>query len=373
MSLEHLVVKKATKSQAHEFVLRNAGHWGARAGISVDDYVKLSKTFLQGAFAHDGRHTVWVLVPENDPDTTDFYASCQIFTREVLTLQPGQSSPISSAGHAISSVFVTPEHRGKGYAGRFMSLLHSVLAPHRYPNPLKAPASVDRPSMVSVLYSSVGDYYARCVPSEGETGWTLQNSFVTTWPLSAIQIPSPEEAFPPVEFLPESDAVAALSSDDSNIPTDLLKLQKNDPTKAYFAFVPTAPLNAQPVMISKLSPGSPSDPSWGAKITGTSDFMTWVFFRQPDLRLVVTRLRASTDSFPVLLRAAVRAAQYTKSEHIEIWNVPEHLKEMAQATGGETTERPDNISAFKWYGQKSQSKLDNSDVIWALNERYSWC
>ncbi|CEL60486.1 hypothetical protein RSOLAG1IB_09679 [Rhizoctonia solani AG-1 IB] len=373
MSLDQLVVKQATRSQSHEVVLRNASHWGTNAGISADDYVKLSEIFQEGVFTRDGRHTVWVLVPESDPDTTDFYASCQVFAREVLTLQPGQSAPVSSFGHAASSVFVNPEHRGKGYAGRLMSLLHSALAPHRYPNPLKVLGTVDQPSTVSVLYSAVGDYYARCAPSQGETGWTLQKTFVTTWSVSTIRIPSAKGDLPAVELLSESDVEATLSSDDPEIPTDLLRLQKKDPTKTYFAFAPTAPLNAQPVMISKLAPGCPSNPSWGAKIPGTGDFMTWVFFHRPGLRLVATRLRASTESFSVLLDAAVRTARDTKSEHIEIWNVPEHLKEITQATGGETTERRDNLWAFKWYGQQSEPKGENSGVVWALDERYSWC
>ncbi|GAB1527415.1 hypothetical protein RhiTH_010590 [Rhizoctonia solani] len=373
MSIGHLIVKPATKSQARQVIIRNAGHWGAKVQMSVDDFVKLSQVFQQGPYASDGKLTIWVLVPEDDPDTIDFYASCQILTRQVLTLRTGQSSPELSFGHAVSSVLVLPEYRGKGYAGRFMSLLHSALAPHRYPNPLKAPVATERASTVSVLYSAVGDYYARCVPSEGETGWTLQKSFVTTWPVSAIQVPAPKGNFPPVEFLSESEVTATLDSDDSNIAGDLIELQKKDPTKTYFAFTTTSSLNAVSATISKLSPGCPSNSSWGAKIPGTSDFMTWAFFRRPGLTLAITRLRASTDSFPVLLDAALRTAQETKSEYIEIWNVPEHLKEMALATGGETIERPDNRSAFKWYGQPSEAKLDNTDVVWALDERYGWC
>ncbi|KAF8749684.1 hypothetical protein RHS01_09871 [Rhizoctonia solani] len=320
MSIGHLIVKPATKSQARQVIIRNAGHWGAKVGMSVDDFVKLSQVFQQGP----------VLVPEDDPDTIDFYASCQILTRQVLTLRTGQSSPELSFGHAVSSVLVLPEYRGKGYAGRFMSLLHSALAPYRYPNPLKVPVATERAST---------------------TGWTLQKSFVTTWPVSAIQVPAPKGNFPPVEFLSESEVTATLDSDDSNIAGDLIELQKKDPTKTYFAFTTTSSLNAVSATISKLSPG---------------DFMTWAFFRRPGLTLAITRLRASTDSFPVLLDAALRTAQETKSEYIEIWNVPEHLKEMALATGGETVERPDNRSAFKWYGQPSEAKLDNTDVVWAL-------
>ncbi|KAJ1300328.1 hypothetical protein OPQ81_005149 [Rhizoctonia solani] len=243
MSLDHLIIKPATESQAHEAVVRNAGHWGARAGISVDDFVKLFAILQQGPFAQNGRTETWVLVPEDDPDTTNFYASCRIFAREVLTLQPGQTSPSSSFGHAISTVLVPSEHRGKGYAKLFMSLLHSALASHRYPHPLKVPTVTNHPSTVSVLYSAVGDYYARCIPATGESGWTLQKSVVTTWPLSSVQIPI--QGIPtPAKLLSEAEVTATLDLGDSDIPTDLLELQKKDPTKTYFAFVPTAPLES---------------------------------------------------------------------------------------------------------------------------------
>ncbi|KAH7335647.1 hypothetical protein B0J17DRAFT_719248 [Rhizoctonia solani] len=190
MSLDRLIVKPATEDQAHEAVLR------------------------EGAFAREGRFKIWVLTPEDDPDTTSFFASCQTLTREVLTLESGQTLPNSSFGHGVTSVFIPPEHRGKGYAKRLVSLLHSPLAPHRYPNPLKAPTAADYPSTVSVLYSAVVDYYFRCIPSVGELGWTVQKSFITTWPLPRAQI-SPNTSRR-IELLAKFDVSVTLDSDDSN-------------------------------------------------------------------------------------------------------------------------------------------------------------
>ncbi|CAE6424583.1 unnamed protein product [Rhizoctonia solani] len=353
MALDDFIVKTATKDQAHEVVLRNAGYWGTKTGIPVDDFVELSAAVREGVFARDGRHTVWVLAPEDDPDTTNFYASCQIFTREVLTLRPGQTSPSSSFGHVMSAVLVPEEYRGKGYAKQLMSLLHSVVAPHRYPNPLKVPSIISHPSTVSVLYSAIGDYYSHCVPSAGESGWSIQKSFITTWPLSSIHISPSKRDSLPIELLSESDVTAVLESDDLKIPTDMLELRKKDPTKLYFAFAPTAPLNAYSIILSKFTPGSPSDP--------------------PSLKLVITRLRARPNSFKVLLDAAHRAAQDAKCDAIEVWNVPKHLEEVVQETGGETVERESNLSSFKWYGEQPDSIVNNADIIWALDERYNWC
>ncbi|KAG8685154.1 hypothetical protein FRC11_011033 [Ceratobasidium sp. 423] len=371
MSLEHLTIKSASAAQTHEAQLRNAAYWGAQAGIAVEDYVKLNAIFQQGVYARDGRLKYWVLVPQDDLESTNFYASCQVLTRDVLTLYPGQISPSSSFGHSISFVIVPPEHRGKGYANRFMSLLHSVLAPHRYPNPLKAPKVADHPSTVSILYSIVGDFYTRCVPAAGESGWSRQRSFKTTWHLSDIKIPLSKGFLPPVELLSELDVTETLNSDDRNIPADLLQLQKKDPTKTYFAFARTAPLNTYFLTISKLTPSGSSNASWGARVPDSSNFMTWVLFGEPGLKLIITRLRATADSFPVLLNAALRVAQDAQCQAIEIWNLPEHLTQVARVIGGVMAEQQDYLPSFKWYGQ--QPEVAGADVVWALEERYSWC
>ncbi|CCO31242.1 hypothetical protein BN14_05280 [Rhizoctonia solani AG-1 IB] len=369
MSLDHLIVKPANEAQSQEAIHRDAAYWGDRVGITVDEYLKTFAVFEQGAFARDGKLKIWVLAPEDDPETTNFYASCQILTREVLTLQSGQKSPRSSYGHGITSVLVPPKYRGNGYAKRFMSLMHSALAPHRYPNSLKVPQAVENPSTVSILYSIIGDYYARCTPAAGQSGWNIQKSFDTTWsPSSAL---GSRENLPPIEFLRETDIAAVLDSDDSNIGSDLVKLQKQDPTKTYFAFVPAAPLNEFSVILGKIvmEARGATELSWGARIPGTNNFMTWVFYGIENIQLIVTRLRATAESFPLLLGAALQTARDTKCENVEIWNVPDELKTIAAETGGETTERMDELAGFKWYGQESNSQIDNTEVVWALEER----
>ncbi|CAE6346502.1 unnamed protein product [Rhizoctonia solani] len=370
MSLDHLIIKPASEAQTHEAQLRNGAYWGASAGVSIDDYLRLHPILQKGVFARDGKLQYWVLVSKDDPESTNFYASCQVLARSVATLHPQQSSPTYGFGHVASFVIVPPEYRGKGYAQCMMTLLHSALAPHRYPNPSKVPTVASHQSTVSILYSAVGDYYARCAPP-GESGWTRQTSWRTTWPLSSIHIPPKKATSLPVTLLSEHDVTETLDSDDSNVPADLLELQKKNPKKTFFAFVPTAPLNAYFLTMSKVTPGGLSNTHWGARIPGSNDFMTWVIFDQPNLKVIITRLRATADSFPVLLNAALQVAQDAKCEGIEVGNIPEHLKEVAQATGGVTTEWDDHLPAFKWYGENSGDA--SADAVWAMEERYSWC
>lgn len=288
------------------------------------------------------------------------------YSRKVSALYPGQTSPTSEVGHAISMVLTPPHHRGKGYATRFMSLLHAALAPQRYPDSQALMPSAHLESSVSVLYSSVGHFYSRCAPpSTSESGWTVQQSFKTIWALSDTKEQNEDTDSLTVPLMTSSDVATTLASDDENILTDLLERQKSNPSCTYFAFTESAPLNTFPMTLSMLHPAAPKDLPWGARIRDGNDFMTWTFMHKGSM-LSATRLRATSDSFPLLLHAARRAAEQAGYKLIEVWNVPEHLAKVAKATGGTTVEREENLSAFKWYGKQPEG---SSKVVWVLDER----
>lgn len=368
MALNNLVVKPASELQTREVVVRNAAHWGVRAGVSEEEFMKFDAVFRTGEFAREGRVVVWVLVPADSLESTDFYASCQVYTREVLVLYPGQTTATSEFGHGISSVLTPPQHRGKGYARRLMSLLHVALAPLRYPHLQKSVILPEGhpPSTVSVLYSSVGDFYASCPPCPDESGWIAPGPTKVLWKVESLDGFTADSPLATDPIL-ESGIAPKLSSDDKLIPGDLLELQKSDPTKTYFAFAPTAPLNAWSLTLSKFISGCPPNVTWGAQVPGTNDFMIWVYHpKGKSLKLFINRLRASAQSFPALFEAAILAARENKCEIIEVWNLPQHLVRVAQATGGELTERRDSLSAFKWYGKGQGS---DGSVVWALDER----
>lgn len=294
------------------------------------------------------------------------------FSRQVLALRPGQTLPSYDTGRAISSVFTPPRFRNKGYARRFMSQLHAALAPQCYPDLRTLASPAHSESIVSVLYSSVGDFYSSCTPSAGELGWTIQRSLKTSWALSDIKqlLELGEAEQSTIPLLSGSDVAATLSLDDHEISADLLERQKIDPSATYFAFAPTAPLNSLPMTLSMLvDPSTRSDSSdvaWGARIPDSGEFVTWVYLHGTARTLSITRLRASTISLAWLLRAAAHAAEKTKCESIEAWNVPEHLASVVKATGGDTFERQENLSAFKWYGKQPG---ETGKVVWALDER----
>jgi hypothetical protein len=59
MSLDHLIIKPASEAQTHEAQLRNGAYWGASAGVSIDDYLRLHPILQKGVFARDGKLQYW--------------------------------------------------------------------------------------------------------------------------------------------------------------------------------------------------------------------------------------------------------------------------------------------------------------------------
>jgi len=369
-ALVNLMVKPVSEAQNHEVILRNASHWGARAGIGTEDFIRWTTIFDNEEYARDGKLTKWVLVPKDDPETVDFFASCQTFSRKVAVLSPGETSPTTEIGHGISLVFTPPKHRGNGYATSLMSLLHVALAPQRYPESQTMVSPTSAHSSVSVLYSDVGDFYSRCKPpSTTEPGWTINQSLKTTWVISDVKelVEGDESLVLPLATV--SDVATTLASDDDNIVTNLLERQKSDPSSTYFAFTESAVLNTFLLTVASLFPAAPKDVPLGARVSDSGDFMIWGCADRNSV-LAVTRLQATVDSFPLLLRAAYRAAEQAGCKSVEVWNLPEHLAGVAESTGGSTAEKQNHLSAFKWYGKQPER---SSKIVWVLDERYVWC
>ena len=61
-TLHNLTVKPASEAQRHEVVLRNAAHWGAKAGIDTDTFLRLCAIIEAGEYARDGKQTTWLAI-----------------------------------------------------------------------------------------------------------------------------------------------------------------------------------------------------------------------------------------------------------------------------------------------------------------------
>lgn len=62
ITLDNLTVKPASEPQRHEVTLRTGAHWGASAGVGLDDWMRLTSIFDAGEYARDGKLTTWLVL-----------------------------------------------------------------------------------------------------------------------------------------------------------------------------------------------------------------------------------------------------------------------------------------------------------------------
>jgi hypothetical protein len=243
-----------------------------------------------------------------------------------------------------------------------MTLIHHALAPHVYfDSEIKIPPSV-KPATLSILYSDVGNFYERCGPSQEEPGWAITGAISTTWKIQSSLASLVEQSYRSfeVELLSEAQVRDLLASD---VPD--FDQSSTSASSVQFGF-PSAPLNVHLVTRSAANPLHKKSPStsWGAHVVSEGAFITWAFSYSSPSELQITRLKASSETLPALLRAAFEAGKLQGCEIAEAWNVPVHLAGMAGVLGGTTGERNECLSAFRWYGPEA-----TGEIRWLMNEQ----
>ncbi|KDN48594.1 hypothetical protein RSAG8_02581, partial [Rhizoctonia solani AG-8 WAC10335] len=361
LPLDQLTLKPASKSQAVEAGTRSSVEWAK--WLTLEQYLRRDEEGLTQGHAKDGKLTNWVLVPANDPETLDFFCACETYRRDIFVLPKGETIAIPGIGFGIASVFTPARHRGKGYAGRMMSLLHFAIAePKGIPS---FPPTLVK-DMVSVLYSDVGRFYERCTPGEG-VGWTIVDPMTTEWIIEADE--NENETIPAsVELLSQDDAIKTVADDLDLFKKDLESRAPSD--RIHFGFQPTAAWchfqmhrdDEHPLYIS-------SPPSfWGAKtkIGEEKHFIVWQYEASPKPKLIILYTRATPETFPDLFEAARSVCRAAKHGIIEAWNLDEALAPIARELGGHTYERGEHLPAMKWYGEAGE-------VVWVGNNKLHWC
>ncbi|KAF8600197.1 hypothetical protein BDV93DRAFT_525598 [Ceratobasidium sp. AG-I] len=361
---QDLTIQQASETQITEIIKRVAAQWGDDL-TGVDHFTQVHALNDVKEYGTEGKCVYWVLVPKSNRNTTDFYACCRTYRREVLVLRPNQAAAASEVGYAITAVVTQPIHRGKGYAKHMMTLIHRALAPHIYPDPdIDIPNEV-KPATLSVLFSDVGDFYAHCGPNASESGWKIQNATSTTWiikeTLALLDSLSPSTY--DFVFLSEPQVADLLDRDTP----DLDNLARS-PTAAYFAFPPRLP-QSYLISRSEIHPSykQVSSEAWGAHIPYKGHFVVW-WFDYGEKKVMINRLKADSDTFPLLLRAVLQAGEIQECDSAEAWSVPQVLLDTAKLFGGTTEECKNHFPAYRWYGPEHEG-----EVTWVMNEHYSWC
>ncbi|KAG7093829.1 hypothetical protein E1B28_007468 [Marasmius oreades] len=373
--LSSLSLFLATPAQRLESYRRTAVAWSR--GLTEAEYIQQQQeqapTF---ECAKDRKWLVWVLAPREDPQTLNFKCACETYRRPGLILAPNTTTPQDVVCYGIASVFTPVAERGKGYAKHMMRLLHwvlsspQVLLPSSFPtdrwgDPPTRVADIAGDAQISALWSDAGDLYSTCGPfgEERGAGWTIHDPESTIWDPRCIGNLTPNLEW---EWLNE-DTVQDLWDEDVRTIRSELTSFGPDRFNAYFTFLPSAGVETFQRDKLRFLWRKEGITQWGVRVKrqGSTDFATWtVELSGPNPRtLMLTRLRAHQDSFPIILSRAAEIAKKHDLHQIEMWNLDKSFQDLA---GGKTFVRDEHLPAVRWYG-------NNVDLVWVHNEKFCWC
>ena len=255
-----------------------------------------------------------------------------------------------------------------------MRLLHYVLAspgslppfPSEWGAPPIPPPGAGN-ACFSALWSDIGpSYYETCGPTLKHPGWKLNNPIETIWTTDTTT-----KCTSDVRWLSEQDCIELWKQDTHYFRECLTSNQLLDGSSIRCTFLPDNGLAAFQLRRAKFFlPGLPRIPipeKWGVIILGVSHptYATWITDIRPlPAALLITRIRATTDTFPMLLSAIMVAAKENSATTVEVWNLEQHLVKTAQGLNGMTGERAEHLPALAWYGPG-----DDEDVQWLFNEK----
>lgn len=366
--------------------------------MTEEEYLRRDAEMDKDEHAINRKLTTWVLCSREDPESLEFKCSCETFLRRGLVFrrnsaQIDNDTPEQVSCYAIASVFAPERYRRRGYAKHMMRLLHWVLAPpsslpSTFPEAWGLPP--ERPSWLahghfSALWSDVGHFYGSCGPNgtDGDSeGWVVRDAISTVWDVGVSD--TDIEVGRGWKWLRAIDVETLLSVDDQRIKVDMAATALASNTgNAFFAFLPGQGVEKfqrrriehvwRPFTSVEYG-GVVCESKWpteSGKTAVTLDehtaMATWTFeLKSPTL--MVTRLRASKENFVDLLSVLKFVAKKHGMEKIEIWNLPEAHKSIAQDHGAVHVERQEHLPAFKWNGAEAPA-----NVVWLNNEKFCWC
>ncbi|KAL8283816.1 hypothetical protein RQP46_005248 [Phenoliferia psychrophenolica] len=216
------ILVRATHEQYLVSVGRQLSEWGQ--DFTLEQFTRRELLLKSTPFGQTLQ--CWVLAPSADPTTRDFFCSCETFRRPVLLSSGARKVCYSNAG-----VFTPIENRRKGYARQMMDELNRAVRVGAGDEGAdwgegEGAWQGGNDAVCSVLYSDVGDYYAK-------SGWDLVGPIQTTWKLDQLP-PSAFTASTSLLPIPYDLATfASIAQADS-----LLVASSLPPTPASFAIEP---------------------------------------------------------------------------------------------------------------------------------------
>lgn len=236
---------------------------------------------------------------------------------------------------------------------------------------------VERDALASVLYSDIGNFYARAkrehVDSGLAKGWEIVSPRHIVWQVDASQ--QNDGTSTSASILRDEDFDRVCEADATRI-----RAEVGASPSSCFAILPTGDqwtwFTTRCRCMDKFQRQKDQDldrpplGKWGVEVGGPSSSSSlWAFaFWTMDLvkaEMEIGRIRASTpDQLRMLLSEAHKVAAEYGMKTINAWNVDERL---LQGTGWTNVTREDHLPALAWYGP------ENKPDAWYANEHWCWC
>lgn len=375
MDFSQLSIFPANAAQIHESRRRTFPEWGR--GLGLEEHIEREEMLDTKPHATDGKMVIWVLAPRSDPTTIEFYSACETYERAAVT------SSGECIAYGIASVFTPSQFRGKGYAKHLMRLLHFVLIRKEllpsfptedWGSAPNVPPGLGR-GVASALYSDVGStFYARCAPGLTKDlekhGWITQGAVGTTWSATSEDVDKGQSiewiGSEGMEEVWVQDAQLMKREIQEVLPVGTTSTEK----RTLFSFLPDGGVTRFQYERNKnFVPSEWTNNRWGVRVSGTEKlaYATWSLDpgREGLSTLIITRLRADAQTFPLIIQAARMVARELSFQQVEVWNLPSELSVVGESLGGITRDREDHLPALAWFGE--------GDAKWCWNEKFAWC
>jgi GNAT superfamily N-acetyltransferase len=373
-----LILVPATPEEYIECVRLNSTAW--KGPLSQELYVEREKHLLSQNLTDNGSQTCWVLVDRNGlAGCRVIFAACESFRKRAFFAHDGRVEDVLS--HAIGSVYVRSEFRGKGYAGRMMEELGKKLETWQAGNELR------KKSLFSILFSDIGKtFYARF-------GWIpFKSSHITLSPMSPNEVKN-RVSLPAARPMSAEDVKESMCSDIAiRKQRELLRVASEKCPGVKVAVVPNyehmtwhwarEEFYARHNILNKPLPAVK-----GAGIDSQNVYCTWTrtVGETPNSRtLHILRWmydepkspaeeKATVEAIAAVIQRAQLEAYEWEMRDVQFWNPTPLLEQAARMLDPIISiENRDesSIASLKWNGREVGL---SSDVEWMFNEKYAWC
>lgn len=329
-----------------------------------------------------------ILVDPDDPETLDFFSSCESYRRAALVT--GQCfEALETVSYSIAGVLTPLHYRKKGYAKKMLNLLQETFATTATvpgggsdlklkgveKNGMEKKWQGGKDAAFSFLFSDIGDSYSTI-----GRGWHVRSSESTIWTLStlpAVSFSAPSDV--KGDLIKSSQDLYKISLEDAlQMKASLTRSPQIEPNQITIAIKPTLEnyewaIHRSNFYAKLLHRAIPYQ--HGIKIDRKNFILYIPDYPNETLKIVRLSCFDPKQFGKLLLRKVFQTAKEWRLEKIEGWNIDlEILKQLREDERGTTGMRTDSLSCLSFYGSDRDGvHYKSEEVEWRFNEAYAWC